>query len=221
MNLKTILLNLIIGTLTFAIGVAWIAVFRYFLESRSTSQTESIKMERSEFDINDPNSVLPIDFEEEKLSDPKEDEENLRYFDPEGRYYLLEESKTFGDFFLFTIANKNFEVESEDERFGDFMPPQGTLLLEDSDSGEDGCEMHDYFDIPNIEIEDGKISFTTKTRNGISFEFNGEYLVKGNFYTLELEEKVLKGTLTKKKNGKPVAEEELKFGWNNSEICLH
>lgn len=225
MKIRNFLLNLTVALSALLFGLMWVGVYQYFTEKTLGEEVQSVVVKQTEqlaFDITNPESVLPIDFEEDKLSDPKEDEDNPTYFDPEGRYYLLEDSKIFGDFFLFTIQNKNFEVTSDDERFGDFIPPQGTFLLEDTDKGKkDNCDMHDYFDIPKIKIEDGKINFITKKKDGITYEFKGEFVIKGNFYTLELDEKVLKGTLMKKKNGKIIAKEDLKFGWSNSEMCLH
>ena len=134
----------------------------------------------------------------------------------------MKNPKTSTIFFLFTINNKNFEVDSDDKRFGDLIPPQGTILLEDTDKGsQDSCDMHDYLDIQNLKIENGKLNFITKKKNGITFEFKGEFLVKGNFYTLDVDAKVLKGILVKKKNRKIIAKETLTFGWDNSETCLH
>ncbi len=222
MKFKNFLLNLAIGISALLFGLAWVGIYQFFsgvFETRPATLNVSPKID---FDINNPESVLPIDFEEDKLSDPKEDEDNPKFFDPEGRYYLLEESKKFKDFYIFTIHNKNFEVAPDDKRYGEFVLPQGTIFLEDKDKGvNDNCDMHDPFAIPKIDIENGKINFTTKKRDGTTYEFKGEFIVKGNFYTLELDEKVLKGILTKKKNGKTVAQEELTFGWDNSETCLH
>lgn len=218
--MKTLALNITVAVLALLFGLAWVAAYQFFLVGEITP-TASQQVEKVEFDISDPDSVLPIDYEEEKLSDPKEDESNPEYFDPEGRFHLLEESKMFEDFSLLTIQNKNLEVDSDDERFGELIPPEGTLLLADKDEGADGCDMHDYFDIPKIRIENGRMNFETKKRNGIIYEFKGEFIVKGNFYTLDFYARVLQGTLTKKKNGKIVAKEMLKFGWSNSDICLH
>ena len=225
MQFKKILLNLAVALSALLFGLAWVGVYQFFVEKTVEPKQETILFQdigEVTFDINNPESVLPIDFEEDKLSDPKEDEDNPKYFDPEGRYYFYGEPKGFENVFLISINNKNFEVESDDLKFGDLIPPAGFILLEDTDKGaKDSCEMHDYIDLSKVNIEDGKMSFISKKKNGISYEFNGEFLVKGNFYTLDVGAKVLNGKLVKKKNGKIIAENDLTFGWTSAEKCLH
>ena len=184
--------------------------------------TASQQAKKVEFDISDPDSVLPINYEEENLSNPKEDENDPEKFDPEGRYFLIGESKGFENLYIFSIYNKNLDVDLDNERFGERLPPKGLIWLDDTDKGaKDNCDMHDYVDVPHFDISDGKIRFVSKKTNGISYEFNGEFLVKGNFYTLDPDAKVLKGTLVERKNGRQVAEEKVVFGWNPGETCLH
>ncbi|MGI8545569.1 MAG: hypothetical protein ACR2MD_19100 [Aridibacter sp.] len=225
MKIRNLLLNLVVGLLAFIFGLVWVGVYQFFLSNTLGYEVRLAKVNTpvtNVFDTNNSKSVLSIGFEEDKLSDPKKVEDNLAHFDPEGRYYFFEESKGFGDVFFISVNNKNFEVDSDDMKFGDLIPPKGFIVLEDKDNGAiDGCEMHDYIDIPNIEIEDGKISFVSKKQKGIIYEFKGEFIVKGNFSAFNFDAKVLKGTLKKTKNGKIIAKEELTFGWDSSEKCFH
>lgn len=222
MQFKKILLNLAVALSALLFGLAWVGIYQFFVNKAFITENRQVVPIVSNFDINNPESVLPIDFEEDKLSDPKEDEDNPKYFDPEGRYYFYGEAKGFDDLLLISLNNKNFNVETNDVKFGDPVPPEGFILLDDTDEGaKDSCGMHDYIDLPDIKIEDGKMSFISNKKNGISYEFNGEFLIKGNFYTLDIGAKVLKGTLTKKQNGKVIAKKDLTFGWTSAEKCLH
>ena len=210
-----------VGFFAFVFGLAWVAAYQFFLGGEITP-TASQQVGKVKFDISDPDSVLPIDFEEEKLSAPKQDESDPDKFDPEGRYYFLNGQKGFENLYIFSIYNKNLDVDPDDERFGELVPPKGLIWLDDTDKGaKDNCDMHDYVDVPQINIKDGRIGFVSKITNGISYEFKGEFVVKGNFYTLDPDAKVLKGILIKRKNGKEVSEEKVAFGWDPGETCLH
>ena len=71
----------------------------------------------------------------------------------------------------------------------------------------------------SITIKNGKLKIVTESFKDISYEFTGEFLVKGNFYTLDPEAKVLKGELVKKQNGKIIAQSQIVFGWGIEFDC--
>ena len=103
MKFKQFLFNFSIYLAALLFGLAWVGVYQFFLSYQLVKNYEPATIQHFEeppFDINNPESVLPINYKEEELSDPKEDENNPKYFDPEGRYYILEESKNFNHFFL-------------------------------------------------------------------------------------------------------------------------
>jgi hypothetical protein len=209
-----------VALIALVLGLAWVGVYNFFLKQSLNPQSGDFyktvrvaEVETNEFDINDPDSVLPIDFEEDKLTSPHEDENNPKYFDPEGYYSFERPTKGFEDFFYIAVKNKNFDLPAEDERYGEEMPPRGHIILRVAETSE-----VEYIDFQTIEIADGKMSFETISQNGMTYEFAGEFLIKGNFYTLDEDTPVLKGILIKKKNGRTVAKSDFTFRWI-LEIC--
>lgn len=194
-------------------GLAWVGAFQFFTgKNNNNAMTCSFGGLKSEkklnFDINDSNSVLPLDFEEDKLTLPKVDENNTAYFDPEGSYYLLDEApEGFEDFKQFNIFNKRLDVDPRDRSYGELVKPAGYVFL----SNEKKHSTYTFF--KKLDIEDDKIYFEALSVKGISYEFSGEFAVKGNFYTLDQDAEVVEGILTKKENGETVAESRVNFGW--------
>ena len=212
MKRRKFLVNLTICAAALFCGLSLVGVYQFFVGNILNPKPETTEIKKPEqilFDINDPNSVLPINYEEEKLSDPKEDETNEKMFDPEGNYHILGDlPKGFEDFTNFTINNKNFDVDEEDENWGKLIAPTGFV-----DAKTESTELI------SISIGSGKLQFKTKSAKGISYEFRGEFLVKGNFYTLDSEDKVLKGILTKMQTGKKKVKAEVTFGWFLKTYC--
>ena len=171
MKFRGFLLNLTVGLFALFFGLFWVGVFQFFAGSLYTvtqscplsqQKVEVAAVEKPNFDINDPNSVLPLDYEEDKLTSPKADETNEAYFDPEGYYsFLGDVPMEFEDFHFISIQNKRLDVSPKSEHFGEAIPPKGYVLLEGTNDAE-------YIDFKNIEISDGKINFQTETREGIS-----------------------------------------------------
>jgi hypothetical protein len=211
MKVRNIIFNLAICVATLFFGLAWVGVYRFLsLENQNSINGKYCHYaaeETTAFDINNPNSVLPLNFEEDKLTSPKTDEMNEASFDPEGYYYFLDEAPNgFEDFRQFNIFNKNFDVNPKGRNYGELITPSGSMILLDHKKGT-------YIRFENLEISNGKIHFQAKSKNGISYEFDGEFLIKGNFYTLDENAKVLEGVLSKKEYGKTVAESRVTFGW--------
>jgi len=209
MNFRNLILNIAIGAAAFFFGLAWIDVYDYFLARETKNDAvEQKPVDKIDFNINDPDSLLPIDYEEDKLTSPKVDENNEALFDPEGYYFILGDLPLgFEDFDVFAIDNKKFGINTNRERYMNFKAPSGFV------------ETDKQYEFSTISIGKGKIHFHTAGINGVSYEFDGEFLVKGNFYTLDPEEKVLKGTFTKKKYNAVVAISEVTFGWFLEYVC--
>jgi hypothetical protein len=210
MKFRSFLLNLTVGFSALLFGLAWVGIYQFFVGGSTENNVETCgvqPVEEIKFDINNPESVLPIDFEEDKLSDPKEDENNPKYFDPEGNYFIIDQTaKTaieFKNISYIKIENKNFHVDAKDTRFGDLIAPKGSIVLDDDKQIE----------LEKIYIVDGKVLLESKVLDGIKYEFVGEFLIKGNFYTLDENTEVLEGTLTKKSNGEVIATGNVTFGW--------
>lgn len=206
MKVRNIIFYVAICITTLFFGMAWVGVYQFFLGTNE-AETGKYCLVVNDFDINNPNSVLPLDFEEDQLTSPKMDETNEAYFDPEGYYYFLGDSpKGFEDFKQFNINNKNLDVNPKDRHYGELIKPNGSMILLDEKKGT-------YLRFENLEISNGKVHFDAQSKNGLSYEFDGEFLVRGNFYTLDENAKVLEGVLTKKEYGKTVAESRVTFGW--------
>lgn len=217
MKSRNYIFYFVIGLTTLFLGLALVGIYNFFFGTVSTIEntngctarkvekvTEVNQPKPIKFDINDPESVLPIDYEEEKLTSPKVDENNPEYFDPEGKYFVLDDSgNELGDLSFIRIENKNFEVGAKDERFGAPINPKGSLAVNEENQ----------YELEKINISDGKLQTETITKDGIKYEFTGEFVVKGNFYTLDENARVLKGTLTKKRNGEVISKDDVTFGW--------
>ncbi|MCB1022818.1 MAG: hypothetical protein KDB79_00410 [Acidobacteria bacterium] len=207
MKYRNLALNLFVATLTLFVGLSWVSAFRYFATNIAVPTAEiSSKTDPGKFDISDQDAVLPIDFDEDKLSSPHDDESNPEMFDPEGYYFFNGSPKGFEDLYYIVIENKNFDSSPNDKSYGDPVPLTGFVMLEKNEKAV-------YLDFKSMSIKNGKLRFETKTQNGIKYEFDGEFIVKGNFYTLDENTKVLKGRLTKKVDGKTSAERNFSFNW--------
>lgn len=231
MKIKNYLLKLTVGIAAFVFGFAWFSAFQYF-QTVAIKANQEVSIKKHEMENTQTQSYAFTedagqDFVFSDDADSTKEIEIVRLkksegFNPEGRYYFFEEHKGFEDIFFVSIQNKDLDVDQDDEKFKNSVSLEGVFVLEDTDNGaEDGCELHDYIYVPIIKIEDGKISFISKKKKGVTYEFKGEFLIKENYRTINVDEKVLKGTLKKKKNGKIIAKKELTFGRDTSEKCFH
>lgn len=212
MKLKNLLFYFAIGVSTLVFGLAWVGVYNFFLNDSkaekplikpSIAVQEVKQIEDIKFDINDPESVLPIDYNEEALSDPKADENNPEYFDPEGTYLLSEKKKNFFSEFLgFTVKNKNFEADKKDQYYGELVSPRGYVNTTMGD-----------FHFKQIYIANESIYFETENIEGVRYIFDGKFLVNGNFYTLDENTKVVHGNLSKVSGAKGYEIKNVTFTW--------
>lgn len=213
MKIRSFIFCTVVALTTFVFGLAGVGVFNFVFTAFGQSTPHMVSPETVsavEFDINDPESVLPLDHEADKLTSPKTDETNEAEFDPEGTYFLLEEpTAAFIDFENFTINNKNLEVRPEQSNYGVLVSPSGFVQTDRK------------FEFRHISIGGGEINFTTEPQNGISYEFTGKFLVRGNFYTLEEDAEVVEGLLIKKENGMKIAEDRVSFGWFITLSCVY
>lgn len=211
MKFNKFLLNLAVGSAALLFGLAWVGVYQFFtgtsaVRPHTCFPTKTVKVEiadYSKFDINNPESVLPINFEENKLTSPHVDEDNAAMFDPEGYYFVLDNDvKKAGDFEGFTINNKNFKVSVNDKNYGKAIAPNGYVSAD-----------KDY-KFTKISIGNEKVEFETAPINGVKYIFSGKFLVNGNFYTLDENAKVVIGTLTKIDGDAITSTENITFGWS-------
>ena len=205
MKLKNILLNSAVGVAALLFGLAWVGAYQYFTQKTLGDEVRPAVTEnlvRNNFDINNPESVLPINFEAEKLSDPKQDENNADYFDPEGTYFsitkLPEELRRFE---AFVINNKTLEYDDKGSYEVKEIAPEGYVYS------------NGKYQFESVTIADGKISFRTKEDSGVIYKFEGEFLVGGNFYTLDPNAEVVRGTLERHFDNEKIVVHNVMFGW--------
>ena len=141
-----------------------------------------------------------------EFTPPQVDEDNPDAFDPEGIYEASENDLIKG----FEIKNKNLQYDCDDARFGTLTDPK--LFVTDKNDI--------VYRASVLTIENAKLSFVSETLNETKYVFNGDFLVKGNFYTLDPDKKVVKGKLIKFVDGKKVSEADTSFIWSIDLDCV-
>ena len=141
-----------------------------------------------------------------EFTPPQVDEDNPDAFDPEGIYEASENDLIKG----FEIKNKNLQYDCDDARFGTLTDPK--LFVTDKNEI--------VYRASVLTIENAELSFVTETLNETKYVFNGDFLVKGNFYTLDPDKKVVKGKLIKFVDGKKVSEADTSFIWSIDLDCV-
>gem|GEM_PF-1439100 len=201
------------------LGVGWVGVFRFFANVFETPRPISEIYGRQ---IEPPTApTLPPDLPAVSMDDkiftpPQVDENNSEAFDPEGIYTVKGFTNPgFSDVESILISNKKLDVDCDDAEFGKLVEPSGFVLFTNPKSGVEST-----LDIEALRISDGGLTFETDPRDGVRYSFAGEFLVRGNFYTLDPDTKVLRGTLAKFKDGKRVAETEVSFTWSIDLTCV-
>ena len=113
-------------------------------------------------------------------------------FDPDGSFWLLDQSTEFSEFGAINLNAKKLRR----------LPSAG---LQQNDGTN--------FRYKTLTVKRNNLSFTTITRRGIYYTFSGRFLKGGVFALTELndESPSLEGTLARYQNGKKVAEAKLRF----------
>jgi hypothetical protein len=138
---------------------------------------------------------------------PVSDENTEAEFSAEGDYYIVGDlPKEFKDFNTLSITTKSYEnVPAEDNYDGVSIPPEGFITT------------NKQFDFQRINIAGKQIAFETETKKGISYMFVGQFIEEERieYKTVEgydrIEFAILKGRLTKMRDGKKAAEIEARF----------
>lgn len=201
MKIKIYLFRLTVAATAFLLSLGGYAAWRYvqspFLKTRAVlPEAREISAPVVSATINAPVSESAA--EVAAAAPPVKSE-----FDPEGYYYIADETlKGFEDFENFSLINKNYESENPDE-YGKLIAPKGAVTTKKE------------YKFVRVGIGGGQIQFETERVKGISYSFSGYFTETGNFLDLESEavEKVLKGRLIKKRQGKTIAERDASFGW--------
>lgn len=211
MKIKKYLFCIAIGITACVFGLNIVNVAQYF---QSVYQTNNEKAE-----LTAPLEIQTIRYEDllypprginlaenfiinETPANTETEDKSAYEFDAEGEYYLIGDlPEGFKDFDTLGIETRNYEnVSEENDWKGVPIPPEGFVLTKKK------------FKFVRINIANREISFETESKKGISYKFTGKFIdaeeIKFDDYSEYI---VLKGRLTKLRDGKKIAESEVKF----------
>jgi hypothetical protein len=144
------------------------------------------------------------DFKQPVFVPAEEPEEEPEDWAETGDYYIIgEKSKGFEDFEWLSVVTREYN-----EKLGKVVAvkPNGSAVTEKQE-----------FKFSWINLTGKRISFITKSRKGVSYQFDGKFIEaeeikqktpSGDEYTIEA---VLQGRLTKWRNGVKIAEAKVKL----------
>ncbi|MEZ5307373.1 MAG: hypothetical protein R2684_09535 [Pyrinomonadaceae bacterium] len=182
-----------------ALGVFWVETFSFLRnDTVALSSKRVVVGKKSE-------NAAPMD--SEIFTPPQVDENNPAEFDPEGDYFPVGLPKELDDFDYLAIRNKNFDVACGNPNFGSRVAPTGFVAV--------GEGKHERANIAtSLEIQDGRISFDSAGSKGRRYHFEGRFLIEGNFYTLDPDRDVIRGTLTVTEADGRKFETHVSFNWS-------
>lgn len=212
MKLRIYALRVAVALTAFGLCVGLFEIGRY-LTADSQPKTEEVRMvqpvEKELPAILPPEvAVFPPGVEQTPTISPTETEEKTVYeFDGGNDYYIIGKlPKGFRDFENLSIVTRDYENASEENNYEAVpIPPKGSFLTKKE------------FNFTRIKIANKQIAFETEAKKGVSYQFVGEFIEEeaievidkdGNEYT---DSAVLKGRLKKMRDGKKIAESEVKF----------
>lgn len=213
--MKKIIISIAAGFATLSFGLAIFYAGQFLVSMFQTQEVETVEVipkvavESKQITIDELFHPKPVVINEVIEETETQTEDKNYEFNPDGHYYIIGEQKGFEDITHFCISTVDYSKaaeESNDSYENYRIPPTGHL------------EQDKEFNFTRVALAYKKIAFETETKNGISFEFTGEFIdgeeVKyktsdGETYT---DYAVLKGTLIKKRKGKKIAESKVEFG---------
>lgn len=134
-------------------------------------------------------------------SEPVDDSDEEYEIPTGGEFYLIGDlPKGFKDFQHLSFQTVDYALASAENDYQDIhIPPKGYI------------ETNRQFDFTRISVSSKRLKFETETIKGVSYKFTGkfvdEHLEMGD-YTAYVS---LEGTLTKMRDGKKIAEINVKF----------
>ncbi len=137
------------------------------------------------------------------IRDAEQTTESEARFDAFGYYYIAgEPPEGFEDIDHISIFTADYEVSQNPYPVREIpIPPEGFVWTSQR------------YRMTRLNIGNGQISFATETVRGLSYQFNGRFLVHSSFYGLPQETIVLEGHLTKFRRGRRIAESDVRFTW--------
>lgn len=121
-------------------------------------------------------------------------------FSPDGEYFIMGDKlpKGFEDFERFEIQTADYSKATEENNWAYYdIAPEGAVVT------------NKEFHYKKIYVSEERLSFETETIKGISYKFAGEFVSQEEVD--KGENAFIKGTLTKLKDGKKIAEAKVSF----------
>jgi hypothetical protein len=201
MKLRIFVYRLAAAATAFILGVGFFSVGQYF----QTPETDAVQpaVEQETVSVTPRTMFVPFPVEPTTGGIIGSQEDTKREFDAAGDYYIIGDlPKGFKDFDGLSIETKNYEKASaENDYVGMPIPPEGYVSTKKK------------FKFARINIADKQISFETEAKKGISYKFVGKFIDEEEITVGEYPEYiVLKGRLVKMRDGKKIAESEVKIG---------
>lgn len=122
--------------------------------------------------------------------------------DPFG-YYLFEDPEALPDWArgIDHLHLSNFDMRGEEMVT---VPLYGHLRMKEETGGRD-------FRLEPVRLEGQKLSFTTQEIDGVSYDFDGDFLVSGELPAQAPQGVVLRGRLRRLERGRPAGEMDARF----------
>ncbi len=212
MKIKVYLLWMAVAVLTFAFGISVTSFVQYFesvysAKVQQTELAEPAKVEESQTEKITFSAPILKEVETSLVEKTNDSENETEFaFDAEGGYYIIGDlPKGFKDFDSLSITTNSYDKPTSENGYNDTaIPPEGYIFTKKE------------FKFIRINIANKQIAFVTETKKGVSYEFIGVFVKEEIKHTsnfgYEFTESVdLKGRLKKMRDGKKVAESEVRF----------
>jgi len=203
MNLKFFLFRLAAIVTAFMLGVGFFDAAQYLQSFFLTPESATVQPQQETSFV--PPRVVPSPLVEPTPyvvtgTFPASKENTEAEIEAEGDYYIIDDlPKGFKEFDSLTIITRDFTKEQSSESYDTQIPPKGYVLA------------NKEFNFTRINIANKQIAFETETKKGISYKFAGEFIdedQQGYEHTMYV---VLRGRLTKMRDGKKIAESKVSF----------
>jgi len=212
MKLEKIILCTAVALTAFGMSLGLHEVGSYLTTEFSSKPVETVTVQPSiekensiSFDNLPPEAtVFPRRFDPAPVAEPEtaKVEEAERYDYLGGEYYVIGKlPKGFKDFESLSIQLTDYSLALPENNYEDVhIPPKGYVDMKKS-----------VFDFARISVSNKRISFETEAIKGISYKFVGKFVDEAIDMGEYLEHAALEGDLIKLRNGKKIAETQVKF----------
>ena len=206
MKLKNFLLRIAAFAAAFVFGIGFLGGGQYL---QSFFEAEAPKAETSEPALKQETLFFPPRVEETTAPAADCAETGEPEFEGFGDYYIAgDKPKGFKDFEEMSIVTRDYETAT-DEVNGIPIPPEGYVVARASVK----------YKLARIRIGNKQIAFETEAKKGISYKFAGKLLDEPEYDETTDSRIMITGRLVKMRDGKKIAESEVRFAADNSCSC--